>query len=64
MKDIKDVLQRVVERSEMQNQIQVEEMRAKLFELGYSVVTTEWLNAVVHHQDPMSIHRLIKEERE
>lgn len=37
----------VVERSVVQNEMRLAKMRAELVELGYSVVTTEWLNAVL-----------------
>lgn len=34
----------IVERSAEQKAIRVDRMRAELHELGYSVVTTEWLH--------------------
>jgi hypothetical protein len=40
----------VVDRNEAQRQIRVAKMRAELVDLGYSVVTTEWLNAVLAGQ--------------
>jgi hypothetical protein len=41
---------RVVERSVAQNEIRLAKMRAELVELGYSIVTTEWLNDVLRRE--------------
>jgi hypothetical protein len=41
---------RVVERSAEQKEIRVAKMRAELIELGYSIVTTVWLNDVLGRQ--------------
>lgn len=39
----------IVERSNEQKALRVEQMRAELVGLGYSIVTTEWLNEVLRN---------------
>lgn len=40
----------IVERSVAQKELRIEKMRAELVDLGMSVVSTEWLNAVISEQ--------------
>lgn len=49
-KELNSVLQRVVERNEAQKEIRIANMRAELVELGYSIVTTVWLNDVLRRE--------------
>lgn len=40
----------VIDRNPMQKRLRVNKLRAELLELGYSVVTTEWLHSVLGDQ--------------
>lgn len=47
----------IINRSPGQNVLRVQQMRAELFELGYSVVTTVWLNDVMADADIATLLR-------
>lgn len=51
-KTVNEVLELVIDRSEAQKALRLAQMRAELIELGYSIVTTEWLRAVLK-ENPM-----------
>jgi hypothetical protein len=57
-KELNAVLQSVVDRNEAQKQERIARMRAELVDLGYSIVTTEWLNAVFANMKPHEIDRV------
>lgn len=52
---------RVVDRSEEQKELRIATMRAELIELGYSIVTTEWLTAILDGRTAASMRRGIGE---
>ena len=60
-KELNAVLQRVVDRSENQKLVHIAKLRAELFDLGYSLVTTEWLHAVF---DQMTVEQMERVTRE
>lgn len=50
----------IVERSAAQKAIRIAKMRAELVELGYSIVTTEWLNAVINDAMRQAARKVIE----
>lgn len=50
LKELHSVLQRVVDRNESQKEMRIASMRLELVDLGYSIVTTEWLNDVLRRE--------------
>jgi hypothetical protein len=46
-KDVKAILEAVTDRSAAQKEMRIEKLRAELSDFGLSVVSTEWLNAVI-----------------
>lgn len=54
----------VVERSAAQKAIRIAKMRAELVELGYSVVTTEWLNGIFDEMTAANLKRIAREKAE
>lgn len=59
--ELNAVLQRVVDRNEQQKLVHIAKLRAELFDLGYSLVTTEWLNAVFDHMTVEDMDRVTRE---
>jgi hypothetical protein len=54
----------VVERSVEQKAARIAKMRAELIELGYSVVTTEWLNGIFAEMTAAQTKRIAREKAE
>jgi hypothetical protein len=53
----------MINRSSDQKLVHIAKLRAELFDLGYSLVTTEWLHAVFDHMTPEDIARVTREAR-
>jgi hypothetical protein len=62
-KDLNALLQRVVDRNKDQKLIHIAKLRAELHDLGYSIVTTEWLNAVFNHMTAEDMDKVTREAR-
>lgn len=53
----------IIDRSSEQKLVHIAKLRAELFDLGYSLVTTEWLHAVFDHMTTEDIDRVTREAR-
>lgn len=62
-KDLHAVLQGVIDRSKEQKLERISKLRGELHDLGYSVVTTEWLDAVFNHMTAEDMDRVTREAR-
>lgn len=51
----------IIDRSKEQKLVHIAKLRAELFDLGYSLVTTEWLHAVF---DQMTVEQMERVTRE
>jgi len=51
----------IIDRSANQKLVHIAKLRAELFDLGYSLVTTEWLHAVF---DQMTVEQMERVTRE
>jgi len=60
-KELNALLQSVVDRSENQKLVHIARLRAELHDLGYSIVTTEWLNAVFSQVPADQFERVARE---
>lgn len=54
----------IVDRSAAQKAIRIAKMRAELVELGYSVVTTEWLNGIFDEMTAANLKQIAREKAE
>ena len=54
----------VIDRSEAQKLIHIGKLRAELHDLGYSVVTTEWLNDVLKEVTAVNLERIARDKAE
>lgn len=54
----------LIERSAAQKAIHIGKLRAELHDLGYSVVTTEWLNGVFKEVAAANLERIAREKAE
>lgn len=61
-KELNAVLQGVVDRSANQKLMHISRIRAELHELGYSIVTTEWLNGVFKEVSTINLERIAREK--
>lgn len=57
------VLQGVIDRSKEQKLERISKLRGELSDLGYSVVTTKWLDTIYNHIAPDDMDRLTQEAR-
>lgn len=62
--ELNAVLQGVVDRSNSQKIAHIGKLRAELFDLGFSVVTTEWLNGVFEEVSAEKLKRIAREKAE
>jgi hypothetical protein len=51
----------IVDRSANQKLVHISKLRAELHDLGYSIVTTEWLNAVFSEMPVENLERVARE---
>jgi hypothetical protein len=63
-KELNVVLQGVVDRNASQKLVHIARLRAELHDLGYSIVTTEWLNAVFSEMPVENLERVAREVTE
>lgn len=61
-KELNAVLQGVVDRSADQKLIRIASLRAELHDLGYSIVTTEWLRIVFSQMTFEDMERIAREK--
>lgn len=54
----------IVERSVAQKAMRIAKMRAELDQLGYSIISTEWLNGVFKDAAAANIERIAREKAE
>jgi hypothetical protein len=52
----------LIDRNNSQKLIHIGKLRAELFELGYSIVTTEWLNGVFKEVTAANLERIAQEK--
>lgn len=58
------VLQRVIDRSHDQKLERIGQLRAELHELGYTIVTNEWLRIVFKQMTFEDMERIAREKAE